>query len=66
MLQALGDAALSSGQHDEAIAWYTSALPLSPSNPICILVKRSGARTSKGFWEDALTDANEVCTLCYI
>jgi hypothetical protein len=64
MLEALGDTALSSGRDDEAIARYTSALSLSPSNPIDILVKRSGARASKVLWEDALTDANEVCAPC--
>jgi hypothetical protein len=61
MLETLGDTALSSGERDEAIARYTAALSLSPSNPIDILVKRSSTRTSKGLWEDALTDANEVC-----
>ena len=66
MLEALGDTALGSGQHDEAIVWYTSGLSLCPSNPIDVLVKRSRARASKGFWEDALTDANEVCALCRI
>ena len=66
MLEGLGDTALSSGKHDEAIARYTSALSLSPSNRIDILVKRTTARASKGLWEDALTDANEVCALSYL
>ena len=60
MLEGLGDAALSFGKHEEAIAWYTSALSVSPSNPIDIFGKRSRARAIKGLWEDALTDANEV------
>ena len=60
MLEELGDAALSSGKHDKAIACYSSALFLGPSNPVEILVKRSKARALKGLWEDALTDANEV------
>ena len=60
MLEGLGDTALSCGKHDEAIVRYTFALSLSPSNPINILVKRSTARATKGLWEDALTDANEV------
>ena len=66
MLEALGDMALNSGEHYEAIARYTSALSLIPSNQIDILVKRSRARASKGLWEDALTDANEACALCRI
>ena len=66
MLEGLGDTALNSGEHDAAIARYTSALSLSPSNPMDILVKRSTARASKELWKDALTDANDVCALCRI
>ncbi|KAF8555608.1 hypothetical protein OG21DRAFT_1483747 [Imleria badia] len=60
MLESLGDVALSSGEHENAIVRYTSALSLNPSNPIVILMKRSKARASKEMWEDALMDANEV------
>ncbi|KAF8550350.1 TPR-like protein [Imleria badia] len=59
-LELLGDTALESAEHDNAIAGYTSALSLDPSKPINILVKRSKARASKGLWEDALMDSNEV------
>ena len=62
MLEALGDAALNSGELDEAIARYSSALSLNPS--INVLLKRSKARASNGLWEDALADANEVRVLC--
>lgn len=60
MLEELGDAALSSGEHGEAISHYSSALSLDPANKVDILVKRSGARASRGLWEDALADANDV------
>ncbi|KAF8554885.1 hypothetical protein OG21DRAFT_1508408 [Imleria badia] len=60
MLEALGDTAVSSGENDKAIARYTSALSLDPSDPIDILVKRSKAWASKGLWVVSLTDANEV------
>ena len=60
MLELLGDTALDSGKHDDAIARYTSALSLDPTNPINILVKRSKALASKEMWQDALMDANEV------
>ena len=63
MLEELADTALSSGEHDHAIARYTSALSLDPSNPTEILLKRSKARALKGSWQDALTDANKVCAL---
>ncbi|KAF8547590.1 TPR-like protein, partial [Imleria badia] len=59
-LESLGDTSLSSGEHDNAIARYTSALSLDPSNPVDILMKRSKARASKGLWQDSLADANEV------
>ena len=61
MVEALGDTALISREHNEATARFTSALFLSPPNPTDILVKRSRA-----LWEDSLTDANEVCALCRI
>ncbi|KAF8547519.1 TPR-like protein [Imleria badia] len=63
MLEVLGDKAVSSGEHENAIARYTSALSFDPSNPINIFLKRSEARASKGLWEDALKDANEVIKL---
>ena len=59
-LKGLGDVALSSGKHEEAIACYTSAISLSSAHAVDILVKRSNARALKGSWEDALTDAMEV------
>ncbi|KAF8552779.1 hypothetical protein OG21DRAFT_1511030 [Imleria badia] len=59
-LEVLGDTAVSSGEHDNAIARYTSALSLDPSDPVDLLVKRSEARASKGSWVDALMDANEA------
>ena len=62
-LEALGDTALHSGEYDNAISRYTSAMSLDPSSPVNILLKRSRARASKGLWQDALTDANEVCIL---
>ena len=64
MLKELGDTALISQGHDEAIARYSSALSLDPATRIDILMKRSQARASKGLWEDALTDANDVRVLC--
>ena len=63
ILEALGDMVLSSVEHGEATARYTSALSLSPPNPTDILVR---ARASKGLLKDALTDANEVYALCRI
>ena len=64
MLESLGDTALDSGEHDNAIARYTSALSLDPSNPMNILLKRSKALASKKKWQDALMDANRVGAIC--
>ena len=60
ILEELGDAALISEKHGEAIARYTSALSFDPANKVDILVKRSRARASEKLWEDALMDANHV------
>ena len=64
MLEDLGDTAITSQKHDEAIARYSSALSLDPAARVDILVKRSKARASKGLWNDALTDANDVRVFC--
>ena len=64
MLEDLGDTALTSQEHDEAIARYSSALSLDPTSRVDLLVKRSKARASKGLWEDALTDADDVRMFC--
>ena len=64
MLEDLGDTALTSQDHDEAIARYSCALSLDPTSRVDLLVKRSKARASKGLWEDALTDANDVRVFC--
>ena len=52
---------MDSTNYEEAIRYYSDALSLDPPNGVDLLIKRSKARTSKGSWEDALTDANEVC-----
>ena len=64
MLEELGDTALISQEHDEAISRYSSALPLDPTTRVDILMKRSKARASKGLWDDALIDANDVRVFC--
>ncbi|KAF8550860.1 TPR-like protein [Imleria badia] len=59
-LETLGDTALNSGEYDDAMARYTSALSLDHPNPVNILIKRSKVQASKGLWEGSLKDANEV------
>ncbi|KAF8546461.1 hypothetical protein OG21DRAFT_1119921 [Imleria badia] len=61
-LEGLGDLAMSSRQHDEAISRYSAALSLNLTDPQTLLIKRSKARANMGMWQDALNDANEVIT----
>ncbi|KAF8555612.1 hypothetical protein OG21DRAFT_1483751 [Imleria badia] len=61
-LEALGNLAMSDRQQDEAISWYSTALLLEPTDPRALFAERSKARASRGLWEDALNDANEVIT----
>ncbi|KAF8556856.1 hypothetical protein OG21DRAFT_1482768 [Imleria badia] len=55
-----GDAAVQSKKPEDAIIRYSTALSLNPSNPACLLVKRSKAQVMLGLWEDALRDADEA------
>ncbi|KAI6045469.1 hypothetical protein EDC04DRAFT_60648 [Pisolithus marmoratus] len=59
-LEHVGDEAVKSVKHDDAITQYSAALSLSPPNPAGLLLKRSRARVAKGLWEDSLQDANEA------
>lgn len=59
-LENLGDVALNTQRHDEAIKCYSVALSLSPPIPQRLYVQRSKARADKGLWRDALNDADEV------
>lgn len=61
-LEHLGDTSMVSGDHEEAIDYYSAALLLNPPVPQQLLIKRSKAQVVKGMWKDALHDANEVNT----
>jgi len=56
----IGDVAMQRGNAEEAIARYSAALSLNPSNPAGLLFKRSRARAILELWEDALKDADEA------
>jgi tetratricopeptide (TPR) repeat protein len=58
--ESMGDAATHLQAHDEAIEQYSVALSLNPTTAHGLYLKRSKARAIKGFWEDAISDANEV------
>ena len=59
-LEKLGDTAMESKNHDEAIGYFSDALSLGPMDLSDILVKRSKARAVMGSWEGALIDADKV------
>ena len=61
-VERLGDAAMDAQRHNEAISQYSVALSLRGASPHSLLVKRSTAYTASGLWEEALNDANKVCS----
>ena len=62
----LGDTAMDSNNHDEAIKWFSNALTLDPTNQRDILLKRSKMRAVMGFWEEALIDADKAWILFHV
>ena len=64
-LESLGDSALATQNYSEAITHYSAALTMGPTAREGILVKRSNAHAAAGAWNDALNDADEVCSLLY-
>jgi len=61
-LECLGDDAMDAQQLDEAISEYSVALSLDPAAPQGLFIRRSKAYLASGLWEDALDDADEVCS----
>ncbi|KAI6009516.1 hypothetical protein F5J12DRAFT_40996 [Pisolithus orientalis] len=53
----VGNKALGSAKHEDAITQYPAALPPSPTS---LFIMRSRTRAARGLWEDALQDANEA------
>ena len=48
-------------QHEDAISMYSAALSLDKPPRQDLFIKRSKAYIARGWLEDALNDANEVC-----
>jgi len=57
------EAAIQNGKHDDAIAWYSTAFDLNLASLEHIFMKRSEAYAARGSWENALMDADEVCSI---
>ncbi|KAM0934361.1 putative Heat shock chaperonin-binding, tetratricopeptide-like helical domain superfamily [Dioscorea sansibarensis] len=60
--KAKGNAAFSAGRFDEAIAHFTAAIELSPTNHV-LFSNRSAAYASLGRFADALSDAKKTVEL---
>ena len=59
-LENLGDVAMYTKRHDEAISGYSAALSLVPASQQGLFIKRSEAYVASGLWENALEDADGV------
>ena len=65
-LRRLGDVAVETQRHDDAITRYSVALSLNPAVRKDILIKRSKVYVAKGFWENAIDDTNQVRHFCLV
>ncbi|XP_077284742.1 stress-induced phosphoprotein 1 [Arctopsyche grandis] len=61
-LKEKGNAALSNGDYDEAIDFYTQAIEVDPTNHV-LYSNRSAANATKGDYEASLEDANKTIEL---
>ena len=61
-LEDLGDTEMNTRDNAKAISHYSAALALDPVVPQGLFIKRSKAYITRGSWEDALNDANKVCS----
>ena len=62
-LEKLGDTAVDSQNHNEAVKRYSDALSLNPQDLSDILYKRSEAQSLVGSWQDSLLDADKARVL---
>lgn len=65
-LEGTGDEASNLGQRDQALAAYSIALSLRPSNPDPLLVKWASIMLTCGSVNEALGAAAEVGMLCMV
>ena len=60
-LEGIGDEASNIKAYDQALAAYSTALSLGPSNPNPVLVKWASAMLTRGSVDEALGAAEKVC-----
>lgn len=53
---------MDSHEYNEAAEHFSTILSLDPDDQVEILIKRSKAYSSVKSWENALSDAEEVCS----
>ena len=61
-LEGPGGAAMNAQQRDVAISEYSAFLSLDTASLQGLLIERSKAYVVRGLWENALNDANTVCS----
>ena len=61
-LEGIGDEASNIQKHDEAVAAYSTALFLSPSDPNNVLMKWARRMLVRGSAHEALSAAAKVCS----
>ena len=54
---------MDSQDYNEAAEHFSAVLLLDPGDRIEVLIKRNKARASMNAWKDALSDADEVCSV---
>ena len=55
-----GDETMDSHQHDEALKYYSTALSIHPANTPGFFILRGKVCMTKGLWEDAIEEAEQV------
>ena len=54
---------MNSQKYNKAAEYFSTILFLDPVDRMEILIKRNKARASMNAWKDALSDADEVCSV---
>ena len=59
-MERFGDSAMDSHQYDEALKYYSTALPIHPADTPGSFILEGKVRMTKGLWDDAIVQAEQV------